>query len=80
MLRTRLRVWDQLLPIYMPGLLQYKTDLAKGDSNTPTSPTQSPHLEDSIIWLPSRVAATERARVCRLGLAEIEGRLHSGQC
>ena len=80
MLRTRLRAWDQLLPIYMPGLLQYETDLAKGDSNTPTSPTQSPHPEDSIIWLPSQVAATERARVCQLGLAEIEGRLRSGQC
>ena len=80
MLRTRLRVWDQLLPIYMPGLLQYKTDLAKGDSNTSTSPNQSPHPEDSIIWLPSRIAVTERARVCRLGLPQMEERLRSGQC
>jgi len=80
MLRTRLRAWDQLLPIYMPGLLQYETDLAKGDSNTSTSPNQSPHPEDSIIWLPSRVAVTERARVCRLGLAQMEERLRSGQC
>jgi hypothetical protein len=80
MLQTRLRAWDQLLPIYMPGLLQYETDLAKGDSTTSTTPNQSPHPEDSVIWLPSRIAVMERARVCRPGLAQMEERLRSGQC
>ena len=80
MLRMRLCAWDQLLPIYMPGLLQYETDLAKGDSTTSTTPNQSPHPEDSVIWLPSRIAVMERARVCRPGLAQMEERLHSGQC
>ena len=80
MLRTRLRAWEQLLPIYMPGLLQYETDLAKGNSAASPNPNQSPHPEDSMVWLPSRIATTERARVCSPGLAQIEARLRSGQC
>ena len=80
MLRTRLRAWEQLLPIYMPGLLQYKTDLARDNSAASPNPNQSPHPEDSVIWLPSHIAAMERVRVCSPGLAQIEARLHSGQC
>ena len=80
MLRMRLRAWEQLLPIYMPGLLQYETDLAKGNSAASPNPNQSPHPEDSVVWLLSRIATTERARVCSLGLAQIEARLCSGQC
>ena len=80
MLRTRLRAWEQLLPIYMPGLLQYETDLASGNSPASTSPNQSPHPEDGVVWLPSRIAAKDRARVCWPGLAQMEERLRSGQC
>ena len=80
MLRTRLRAWEQLLPIYMPSLLQYETDLARDNSAASPNPNQSPHPEDSVIWLPSCIAATERARVCSPGLAQIEARLRSGQC
>ena len=80
MLRTRLRVWEQLLPIYMPGLLQYETDLAKGKFAASISPNHSPHPEDGVIWLPSHIVATERERVCSPGLAQIEERLRSGQC
>ena len=80
MLRTRLRAWEQLLPIYIPGLLQYETDLASGNSATSTIPNQSPHPEDSVVWLPSRIAAKERARVCWPELAQMEERLRSGQC
>ena len=80
MLRTRLRAWEQLLPIYIPGLLQYETDLASGNSATSTIPNQLPHPEDSVVWLLSRIAAKERARVCWPELAQMEERLRSGQC
>ena len=80
MLRTRLRAWEQLLPIYMPGLLQYETDLVRGNSAASPTPNQSPHPEDSLIWLLSCIGATERVRVCSPGLAQIEARLCSGQC
>jgi len=79
-LKMHLRAWEQLLPIYMPGLLQYKIDLSRGNSAASPNPKQSPHPEDSVIWLPSYIAAMERARVCSPGLAQIEARLHSGQC
>ncbi|PPQ76700.1 hypothetical protein CVT26_004470 [Gymnopilus dilepis] len=90
-LRTRLRLWEQLVPIYMPGLLQYQNDLSQSKaSSTSTlgssanilqeSVPNSPHPEYFEIWLPSRVPSSDRPRVCRDGLPEIEDRLRSGQC
>ena len=63
-LRTRLRGWEQLLPIYMPGLLQYRADIASGASAVPYSPPPSANPEDADIWLPSRIAEAHRSRVC----------------
>ena len=79
-LQTRLRGWEQLLPIYMPGLLQYKDDLASGSITAPYLPRHSKNPEDADIWVPSRVAEAHRPRVCREGLAEIEDRIRTAQC
>ena len=80
LLRTRLRGWEQLLSIYMPGLLQYKEDLASGTITAPYTPRHSDNPEDADIWLPSRIANAHRSRVCREGLAEIEERIRTAQC
>ena len=86
-LRSRLRVWDQLVSIYMPGLLQFLADQAEKESSsisdsevTVEIATKSMHPEDAHVWLPSRIPPSQRRRVCREGLPEIEERLRSGQC
>uniref|UniRef100_A0A8H7XN35 CxC2-like cysteine cluster KDZ transposase-associated domain-containing protein n=2 Tax=Psilocybe cubensis TaxID=181762 RepID=A0A8H7XN35_PSICU len=66
-LTTRIRAWEQLVPIYMPGLLQYQTD------NPPTE--QSTHAEDIVLWLPSMVPAECRETICVAGLADVEQKL-----
>jgi hypothetical protein len=80
LLQTRFRGWEQLLPIYMPGLLQYQTDLASGSITARYSPHDSDNPEDVDIWLPSRIAEAHRSRVCREGLADIEERIRTAQC
>ena len=64
----------------MPGLLQYKEDLASGTITAPYTPQHSNNPEDADIWLPSRIANAHRSRVCREGLAEIEDRIRTAQC
>ncbi|KDR74714.1 hypothetical protein GALMADRAFT_70522 [Galerina marginata CBS 339.88] len=76
-LRTRLRLWDQLVPIYMPGLLQYQVDRANEGQ---ALETKSHHPEDEELWLPSRIPAGCRTRVCQKGLPKMEERLRLGQC
>ncbi|KAJ3492844.1 hypothetical protein NLJ89_g11151 [Agrocybe chaxingu] len=74
-LRTRIQAWQQLSPIYMPGLLQYKADLPP--ENRIDDPENS---EDIRLWLPSEIAPSARDRVCSPGLAGIEERLRTAQC
>ena len=80
LLQKRFRGWEQLLPIYMPGLLQYQTDLASGSITARYSPRNSNNPEDMDIWLPSRIAKVHRSRVCREGLADIEERICTARC
>ncbi|PPQ99613.1 hypothetical protein CVT26_009184, partial [Gymnopilus dilepis] len=47
--RVRRKAWEKLCPIYMPGILQYKANLAKED---PQVQTASNKAEDVVIWLP----------------------------
>lgn len=95
LLRSRLRVWEQILPIYMPGLLQYcqdrEAELAASQSTGPEPLEQlegaqaskkksnMDEIEHAAIWLPSKVDSTARRRVCREGLPQIEERLRSVQ-
>ncbi|PPQ89812.1 hypothetical protein CVT25_007401 [Psilocybe cyanescens] len=43
-LSSRIRAWEQLLPVYMPGILQYQLDYPL--------PSTSTNAEDTILWLP----------------------------
>ncbi|PPQ82484.1 hypothetical protein CVT26_012847 [Gymnopilus dilepis] len=49
-LRTRIRIWDQLTPIYMPGLLQYLSDHIDSppSSDHIDSPPSSDHIDSAL--------------------------------
>lgn len=85
-LRTRLRAWELLLPVYMPGLAHYQATVTTQQFSTTTSfptdsePRNSSNPEDTDIWLPSRIPHPHRSRVCQPGLAEIEERIRTAQC
>ncbi|PPQ77173.1 hypothetical protein CVT26_008093 [Gymnopilus dilepis] len=75
--RVRRKAWEKLLPIYMPGILQYKADFAKEDPQTSVSSNKA---EDVTIWLPSLIPQSRRPHICYDGLAEVEERLREAQC
>jgi hypothetical protein len=76
-LTTRIRVWEQLLPIYMPGQLQYKADLQASNGGLPHVPE---HPEEVELWLPSQIPQAARHRVCVEKLPSIEDKLRTAQC
>ncbi|KAF9542834.1 hypothetical protein CPC08DRAFT_738695 [Agrocybe pediades] len=75
-LRSRLRAWEQVLPIYMPGIVQYRADLATQEQ---PSPSRSPHPEDAELWLPSRIPIDQRGVICTGNVASIEENLCDAQ-
>jgi len=78
-LRSRIRAWEQLAPVYMPGLLQHRADLAALPTPVATG-SSSNHPEDVELWFPSLVTPNLRAVVCQDGLAEMEDQLRTAQC
>ncbi|PPQ85548.1 hypothetical protein CVT25_006739, partial [Psilocybe cyanescens] len=70
-LATRIHAWEQLLPIYIPGVLQYQTDHPH--------PSTSMNSEDTILWLPSAILEPHRSCTSRAGLGDIESRLRHAQ-
>ena len=72
LLRGRIRGWEDILPMYMPGFLQRRAALE--------STSTAIHPEDAIIWLPSQIPATLRLRVCSPELPEIEERIRTAHC
>lgn len=78
MIRTRIRHWEQLRAIYMPGLLQYHQDLEALNPPSPDEPRIQP--EDTKLWLPSSIPADRRDGACVPGLARIEEKLRTAQC
>ena len=81
-LHSHLHAWEEILPIYMPGLLQYQTIL---ESNPPSNPQSSStsminHPEDTTIWLPSQILSTQCLQVCYAGLADIEEKIRTAHC
>jgi len=76
-LRSRIRGWEQIASVYMPGLLQYRTDHAARPS---TVVGGSSNPEDIELWLPSRVAPASRPIVCQADLAGMEDQLRTAQC
>jgi len=77
-LRSRIRAWELVAPVYMPGLLQYRADLADRPSATTAGGSSNP--EDMELWLPSRLASASRSIVCQTGLADMEDLLRTAQC
>jgi len=73
-----IKAWEQLCPIYMPGLLQYQTTSTSTHPSLAVSSTDKP--EETTIWLPSRIPIEKRAVVCRKGLDAVEDKLRSAQC
>jgi len=73
-LSTQIHVWEQLQPIYMPGLLQYKSDIH--EKSVPTTK----HPEDVKLWLPSKVSKEVQQWVCIQDLPTIEEKLRAAQC
>ena len=76
-LRTRIRVWERLLLLYIPGLLQYQADLRTQDNEFCNT---SEHPEDNDLWLPSRLPLNVRGKICIPNLPEIEEKLRTAQC
>ena len=77
-----LHAWEEILPIYMPGLLQHCNTLeSEGTAHRQSNsmPTTD-HPEDAVIWLPSQIPNNIRAHVCTVGLAEIEEKIHTAHC
>jgi len=76
-----LRGWEEILPIYMPSLLQHR---ASFESNGPGPPSQSvassDHPENAPVWLPSKIPSDFRSRVCYQGLAAIEEKIQTANC
>ena len=72
LLRGRIRAWEDILPIYMPGFLQRRAALE--------STSTAIHPEDAIIWLPSQIPAAIRPRVCSPELPDIEERIRTTHC
>lgn len=70
-LRNRIRTWEEILPIYMPGFLQHRETLET---------TSTAHPEDATIWLPSQIPAAVRSRICYLDLPGIEERIRTAHC
>lgn len=79
MLRSCLRSWEGLQLIYMPGLLQYQTELGRNHIHSNPAVTESKHPEDAILLLPSSIPAHARRCISRKGLPRIEERLHTVQ-
>ncbi|KAF9548613.1 hypothetical protein CPC08DRAFT_648406, partial [Agrocybe pediades] len=78
MLRTRIRAWEQIVPVYLPGIVQYRANLAM-QRLPPSSTPASSNPEDEDLWLPSRVPAAERDGICQHGLPSIEEKLRDAQ-
>ncbi|KDR65106.1 hypothetical protein GALMADRAFT_82273, partial [Galerina marginata CBS 339.88] len=67
----------RLQAIYMPGLLQYRTDLI---ARVPTAAEVSEYPEDAELWLPSKLPVEYRAGICIAGLPDAEEKLRTAQC
>jgi hypothetical protein len=50
-LRKRLHAWEEILPIYMPGLLQHRHTLESNPHSTSTPAAD--HPEDCQVWFGS---------------------------
>ncbi|KAG6914020.1 hypothetical protein DXG01_002895, partial [Tephrocybe rancida] len=75
-LRTKVRSWEQLRAVYMPGLLQFLYDCTQGgglDADMDKQP------ESTDLWLPSQLPPEHCRNVCTSGLPKMEAKLTDAQ-
>ncbi|KAJ7687974.1 hypothetical protein B0H16DRAFT_1753198 [Mycena metata] len=72
----KLRTYERLQESFMPGVAALKAEAEEG--RDPDRP--APKVEEMKLWLPSEMKAEVRRRVCRKGVAEVEGKVRAAQC
>ncbi|KJA13849.1 hypothetical protein HYPSUDRAFT_209191 [Hypholoma sublateritium FD-334 SS-4] len=76
LLTEKIKNWESVRLIYMPGVLQIQTDLKL---NPTALWNTSPNPEDVELWLPSRIPTQLRRAACVEGLPEMELKLRTAQ-
>jgi hypothetical protein len=76
-LREKIRNWEHIRAIYVPGLLQILIDRGV---NPFVAWDTNPNPEDVDLWLPSAIPGDRRRSACFEGLPEMELKLRTAQC
>ena len=76
-LRVKIRSWQKIQPIYMPGLLSLQHNLMADHPSTTTGANQSEHIP---LWLPSSLSSENRRVACVANVVEFEEKLRTAQC
>lgn len=76
-LGEKIRNWESVRLVYMPGVLQIQTD---SGLNPAALWSSKPNSEDIPLWLPSSLAANQRRAACVEGLPKMELQLRTAQC
>jgi len=76
-LRTKIRSWQRIQPIYMPGLLGLQDSLM---ANHPSTTAGANHSEHIPLWLPSSLSSESRRVACVANVVEFEEKLRTAQC
>ncbi len=71
-LKEKLQNWLVLRVIYIPGLVQYLTEIGEPCSDADKPPEN--------VRLPSSLPSDQRRSICMEGLPCIEEKLHTAQC
>ncbi|KJA22732.1 hypothetical protein HYPSUDRAFT_202044 [Hypholoma sublateritium FD-334 SS-4] len=76
-LTDKVKNWQTVQAVYMPGLLQIQTNCG---ANPIALWSSNPNPEDVELWLPSNLPADQRRAVCVEGLPYMELQLRTAQC
>ena len=76
-LRAKIRSWQMIQPIYMPGLLSLQEALMTNHPSATTGTNQSEHIP---LWLPSSLSPEMRQVACAANVTEFEEKLRTAQC
>ncbi|KAK7024575.1 hypothetical protein VNI00_016180 [Paramarasmius palmivorus] len=73
-LRNRIKMFDEVHSIYMPGLSHYLLCTQENEDPSDVDP------ENIKIWLPSEVPVNEQSKICVPGLVQVEKKLQKARC
>ena len=90
-LRARIKNWEQIRGVYMPGLQSLQMEQERQSTSSSTThnplraegfkpPPMSSHPEHYDLWLPSSLSPSVRTSICSPRLITIEERLRTAQC